>query len=209
MNIHLPNWFLLLFCFACVCALPARAQAPVTAVPVADLTGKKLRIGLKVGSNLADFSGNITDNQLRLDFHAGGFLHYRLHRRFALQPELLFSGEGTSFNTTNTEIDLNYISLPLVAKFYLTENINLQAGPYASYLLKAQHETRTGSQNIDDLFQKTDFGLTVGGAIEIFRIGMLSARYKIGLPDIYKEAADQPDRAYRNRVIQVSFGLML
>ena len=50
--------------------------------------------------------------------------------RFSFQPELLYSGQGSSVN-------LNYLNIPLMAKYNLTKEFSLEAGPQIGFLLSA------------------------------------------------------------------------
>jgi hypothetical protein len=101
-------------------------------------------------------------NDLAFGFHFGGFAEIRLSHTFALQPEILYSAQGSKFNRddnqeqvtlvpgfpdykinittiTNTETTLktNYFNIPLLAKFYATKRLFFMAGPQFGFLLNA------------------------------------------------------------------------
>ena len=72
---------------------------------------------------------------------AGVYFPLWCGNRFELQPELLFSWQGAGFSLGERERQVAryyYLQLPLSAKVYLTNSLNLQGGVQGSRLLHAQ-----------------------------------------------------------------------
>ncbi len=95
-------------------------------------------LGLKGGLNLSklNFQDNLNANvSNRTGFHAGAFALIKI-TAFAIQPEVLFSKQGSKFtvNTTSYEANFDYIAVPVMLKFYLPLGLNLQAGPQFGFL---------------------------------------------------------------------------
>ena len=72
--------------------------------------------GLKGGVNFAklNFEGN-TDVNTRTSFHLGGLAHFHLSKQFAIQPELMYSGQGASY--AGGDIKLSYINVPVIGQY--------------------------------------------------------------------------------------------
>lgn len=154
--------------------------------------------GLKGGVNFSNFYNDEVDDQdLRIGFNAGLFFKAQLVDFLAIQPEVLYTTRGATtkydnFLTGEAEFSqrLNYIEVPVMAVLNITDNLNIQVGPYAAYLLNASIDNETENATFDFTegldesdFNRLDYGLAVGAGFEfdIFRFG---ARYNYGLSEI-------------------------
>lgn len=164
----------------------------------------RTRVGLKGGLNASSLyydSQGVSNKSERIGFHAGIFAQAPLGEFFAIQPELLYTTKGASadynvlgFNGTNT-FRLNYAELPVLATFKLGQAVELQAGPYVSYLLNSDVNSNgdfgTGTAAINrDNFNKIDYGLA-GGLNIYFGKAFVGARYAQGLQNIANSGAAQ------------------
>jgi hypothetical protein len=158
---------------------------------------KKIEIGLKAGlnySNLTAKSEWVTSFNWLIGFQFGGYATIRSNK-FAFQPEIVFSRQGQNFNfysRNNLTTELNYLNIPLVLKYYLIKNLNLQIGPQLGLLTSASgYVYNTSSravtkQSVDALIESTDFSLITGVGWELPFGFNLTARYNIGFSDISK-----------------------
>src|SRR5690606_20818809 len=92
------------------------------------------------------------------------------------------------------DINFNYVTVPVLAKFYLiTDRLSVEAGPQFSFLI---------DDNVKDQFETESFDFAaVGGlGLNITDNIFAQARYVVGLTDASKDAE------VKNRVIQVSLG---
>jgi hypothetical protein len=83
---------------------------------------------------------------------------------------------------------LNYAELPVLATFKLGQAVELQAGPYAAYLLNSNLNSNgdfgTGISAINrDNFNKVDYGLAGGINLYLGQF-LIGARYSQGLQKI-------------------------
>lgn len=183
----------------------------------------KVRTGLKGGLNASSLfydSQGVNNKSERIGFHAGVFAQAPLGEFFAIQPELLYMTKGASadynvlgFNGTNT-FKLNYAELPVLATFKLGQAVELQAGPYISYLLNSNINSNgdfgTGASAINrNNFNKLDYGIA-GGLNIYFGKAFIGARYEQGLQRIANSGAARTllDNA-KNGVGLVSVGFSL
>ncbi|GAB4024915.1 porin family protein [Spirosoma gilvum] len=160
------------------------------------------RVGLKGGLNASSLfydSQGVSDKNERIGFHVGVFAQAPIGEFFAIQPELLYMTKGASatynvlgFTGKNT-FKLNYAELPVLATFKLGQAVELQAGPYVSYLLNSNINSNgdfgSGSGAINrDNFNKVDYGIA-GGLNLYFGKAFIGARYEQGLQQIANTGA--------------------
>lgn len=159
-----------------------------------------VNFGVKIGMNISSVNGKDLENlDSRTGIVIGGFAEIPLLEKFSLQPELLYSAQGAKQGDL-IEYDLNYVLLPLMAKYYISKGFNVEAGPQFSFLVKdsletiGQNDENTNAENFD---LAANFGLGYKFDSGFF----FQARYNLGLIAISKE----PD--FRNGVFQMALGL--
>ncbi|SOD78919.1 porin family protein [Spirosoma fluviale] len=162
----------------------------------------RTRVGIKGGLNASSLfydSQGVTNKNERIGYHVGVFAQAPIGEFFAIQPELLYMTKGASadynvlgFNGKNT-FKLNYAELPVLATFKLGQAVELQAGPYVSYLLNSNINSNgdfgTGAAAINrDNFNKVDYGIA-GGINLYFGKAFIGARYEQGLQQVANSGA--------------------
>jgi hypothetical protein len=149
--------------------------------------------GLNMSNNSADGSKSITS------FHLGGFAQFKMNDKFAIQPELLYSAQGakSDFGTFN----LNYINIPVMAKYNVADAFSIEAGPQIGFLMSAKFE----SVDVKDTCNSTDFGFNLGAGYDLNETMSLGLRYTMGLTNVQKDVAGQASNS-KNSNIQLSFG---
>lgn len=132
--------------------------------------------GIKAGLNLAsikyDLEGIGSDDEGSTSFHVGGYLSFPLSDALSVQPELLYS----AFKGEDSDLALNFLSIPVMLKYTIAEKFNVQAGPQYGLLLSTDP-----SDAKDDL--KGDFTLNLGAGADFGKFN-ITARYGIGLGNI-------------------------
>src|SRR5690554_5058966 len=64
---------------------------------------QEVRIGAKGGVNFATFSGDdLGDVKSRTGFHIGGLVEIPVSEKFAIQPEVLYSSQGSKYSDKST-----------------------------------------------------------------------------------------------------------
>ena len=143
-----------------------------------------LDLGIKAGVNFAtltDASG--LDN--RTGFVAGAFVGGKLGDRFGIQADLLYSQQGAEFDAG--EFNLDYVNVPIVAKIYLTDKFNLQAGPQFGVLVNDEAQTVIGEVINDIGTNEFDISGVVGIGFDVPLGLRLEGRYNFGLTDVPEE----------------------
>ena len=157
-------------------------------------------MGIKVGGNVANLAGDGTDNLSGLtNFHAGFFMEIEITKDVKIQPELLFTVYG--FKQSEGDIPsvrLNYVALPVMVKYYVSENFSFDAGPQFGLLVTAKNGTGSDADVKSDFYDR-DFGVNLGASYAITKKLSASARYYLGLTDV-----TAVDTKNFNRAIQLA-----
>ncbi|WP_282079170.1 porin family protein [Aquimarina algiphila] len=169
---------------------------------LSNVNAQEIKFGVKAGLNLAFITGDNAKNiDPNTDFHFGALAEIKVSNKFSLQPELLYSGQGFNTNIDSEgRIALNYLNIPLMAKYYVTERLSLEAGPQVGFLLS----TKGGAESNKDLYKTMDFGVNFGLGYTLDNGIYFSARYNLGLSNI--NDVDGFSDKNRNGVFQLSVG---
>ena len=170
----------------------------------------QVALGLKGGLNFAkvDIENVSTDN--RTGFHGGAFLLMKFSK-IGLQPEIVFSKQGSSFkfNSQDLESNYDYINIPIILKLYTVAGINIQIGPQFGFVANAEQDvldisTNTVTkQDVKNQIKGSDISAALGIGWDIPFGLTLDARYNLGLSKI-NDSSGSPES--KNQVIQVSLG---
>ena len=134
------------------------------------VTTKEIAFGVKAGYTNSNFTGDISGDA-NGGFYIGGLVDLHVTEEFHVQPELLYSIEGAK------DAKINYLRIPIMAKYYIADGFNLQAGPEVAF--------KAGGDNfIKDSVKSLDFGLGIGAGYELSSGLMFDARYNLGLANI-------------------------
>ena len=155
-----------------------------------------LKFGVKAGANFASLEGDGLEGlETYTSFHFGALLELKVFENFSLQPELLYSSQGAKVNSEAVDdINFNYVTVPVLAKFYLiSDRLSVEAGPQFSFLM---------NDNLNDQFESKSFDFAAVGGLgfQITDNVFVQGRYVLGLTDTTSDAE------IKNRVIQVSVG---
>jgi len=184
------------------------------------MNAQGVTFGAKAGVNFASITGDGTDNlDMRTSLHVGGVAEIAFSDKFSLQPELLYSSQGAkaSFSGFEAKTKLDYLNLPVMAKYYVAEGFSVEAGPQVGVLLSAKVDTDNSIDlissspkvevDIKDETSDIDFGLKFGAGYKLESGLNFGAHYNLGLADLNDNTvSDSGDFKNQNGVIQVSVG---
>lgn len=194
----------------------------------------EVHFGPKAGVNLASITGDDTDDhKIRTAFHLGAAVEFSFSDKFSLQPEVLYSSQGSKYEESGSDFEyqyteegkliLDYLNVPIMAKFYPVPGLFFEAGPQVGVLLKAEVDydyteiyngetyTESGTEDVKDEVLPIDFGLNFGVGYKLDFGLVLSARYNLGLLNLNDDFEDEDfieDEEFNNQngVIQFSIG---
>ncbi len=155
------------------------------------------KYGVKGGLSMSSTSESGASSLLA--FHLGGFAEFKISDKFAVQPELLYSAQGAKF--TGGDLNLNYINIPVMAKYYVADAFSIEAGPQIGFLMSAKLD----GTDVKDFCNSTDFGLNLGAGYNLNETMSLGLRYNMGFSDIEKDLLPAQSGS-KNSSIQISFG---
>lgn len=174
----------------------------------------QIRSGVKFGPNLSKGKFEQGDTEFLLQFHLGLLSEIPLSKKVYLRPELLYSKKGWKVNNvvinnvvtnTSNSIRIDYLNLPIIMGYKLSEKIAISTGPELG--LKLNIKFPSGLDPYEDI----DTGWVIGGSyLAATKIGF-DIRYVHGFKGLYKAKNNQfsnfpinvpTDGA--NRLIQVS-----
>lgn len=150
------------------------------------------KFGIKGGLNVSGITGYAEDTKSLIGYHIGGFAEVKVSKKIAIQPEFLFSTQGTTIEgfdgDSNTKVNVNYLNIPVLAKYYITDAFTVEAGPQIGFLLSAKIK----EEDIHDLYKSTDFGFNLGCGYDFTENFSAGLRYTIGLTNVADVSDEYP-----------------
>lgn len=160
-----------------------------------------VKFGVKTGLNLANITGasDVDTNNL-IGFHIGAISEISVSDKFSVQPELLYTRQGSEIGNA-FKIKLDYLAIPIMAKYYVMPKLSLELGPQVSFLVSDKIEFEgAGIPDAETDAASTDFGLNVGAGYKLDSGIFMQARYNFGISTI----SENPD--LKNSVLKLSLG---
>lgn len=168
----------------------------------------------KVGVNFSTVSAD--DTKFKFGLVAGIEGQYQINDWFGLSAGVLYTQEGSKFKKLNdTKLNLEYVNIPVMAKFYVAKGLSLNVGLQPGFLTKSkikfEGNTSTtiagvkvsGEYDFKDQTNKFDLSVPMSIAYELNNGLTFEARYTSGLTNVLKDAFDSNsstyDKTYNNK----------
>jgi hypothetical protein len=168
-----------------------------------------LGFGLKGGVNIAntDISSDqfTLDTKSKIGFHGGVFVNLMLSDKFGLQPELLYSLQGSEYDIPSVEgnLTLSYLNVPILLRYNINDMLSIHAGPQFGVLMSAEEEFDGDTSDVKDDFKGSDISGAFGIEVDLpMKIGF-GARYVLGLSNALTDDGSFGDAKLKNSTIQV------
>ncbi len=143
----------------------------------------------KVGFDLASVSGK--DLRFKAGLVAGIEGQYQINNWLGVSAGILYTQEGTKVKDVDDKLNTEYINIPVMAKFYVTKGLSLNAGLQLGFMTKAKEKYTNGGISIDRdvkyACNKTDFSIPLSIAYEFENGLAFEARYTGGLTNVIKK----------------------
>lgn len=156
------------------------------------------KFGVKAGLNLATVTGS--GGEMKPGFSGGFLAHVHVTPAFSLQPELIYSNQGTKYND-NDKLRLNYINLPVLLQYNFDNGFRLQGGPQVGFLLDAKRKVNDVEIDQSDSYKSIDFSIPLGVSYLGYSGFGFDGRYNLGISKLLKNSSAN----VRNSVLH--FGL--
>lgn len=164
------------------------------------VNAQDVKLGAKIGMNVSSVNGNPDNLDSKTGWVLGATAEVSLTEKFSLQPELLYSQQGAK-QRGNFIYDLNYISLPVMAKYYIAKGFSLEAGPQFSFLVKDELISDTNNAaSANTNAENFDFSANLGLGYQLENGIFFQTRYNLGLTAV----SETPD--VKNGVFQMTLG---
>ena len=188
----------------------------------------QVKLGAKAGLNLANFSGDIEDNSMKIGVQVGAIADFAFGDAISLQTGLMFTQKGYKEDfeilgeTFTSKVNLNYLEIPINAVYGLgigNNTLQFFAGPYVGIGLTGKMKSDIdGADDMDIQFvsdytdvdedksglKRLDIGFNFGAGYKINNI-QIQANYGLGLSNLIPDYdGETPDDKITNGVIQFS-----
>lgn len=178
----------------------------------------QVTIGMRGGANLSNVIADDeygVDTKYRFGATGGIYANIPVNKNLSIQPELLYSGQGYNYDFSvardnyvydlDTKIKMDYLTLPVLAKYKFENGLVLELGPQVSYLMEGQInqiiDKKIGNDVVEtsstriylndrDLTKELDFSGVVGVGYELKGGYSINARYTHGFNDFTKHDDD-------------------
>lgn len=164
-------------------------------------TNAQVKFGAKAALNVATLTGDTEGASSLIGFQIGGFAEIKVSEKFAIQPELMYSAQGSSYDEGGDD-KFDYLNIPVMAKFYVADAFSLEAGPQIGFLLSAKSD----GTDVKDFITSTDFGLNLGAGYDFTENLSAGLRYNFGLSNVSDIDFEGEDFTVNNAVLSVSLG---
>lgn len=147
--------------------------AVVAAFALTNLNAQESQFGVTAGYfgvNAKVKSGGESVTASDSGFYIGGVVDFGISDVFHIQPELLYANVN----------DSSALILPIMAKYYVSEGFNLQAGPQVDFSL----------EDMPDDISAVAVALAVGAGYDINENFFAQARYSFQLTNSYTGPGD-------------------
>ena len=202
--------------------------AAIAVFTLSSVNAQDITFGAKAGINIANLDVTDANIDSRTSLHLGVTAEFEISDTFSIQSELLYSLQGATQSNTEElpgfrsvieqEWKLNYIQIPIMAKFYVSEGLSLEAGPQIGFLASAEVDidftvtdlfdgtsvSNSSTVDVKDSFKSVDFGLNFGLGYKLDSGLNFALRYNLGLSNIYD--VSESTVKIKNRVFQLSVG---
>ncbi|RMA64163.1 porin family protein [Ulvibacter antarcticus] len=176
----------------------------------------EIRLGVKAGLNLASIGGDAYYTGFggfnsRTSFHIGGLVEVPVTDKISVQPEILYSSQGSKTNygfgtTENSKLD--YLNIPVMGKYHIIQGLSAELGPVIGILVNAESvDFETGLVGeTKDQYKGLDIGIGIGASYRLPMGFFGSLRYNKGVTDINDIKDEDFNAKNQNNVFQVSAG---
>ncbi|MCR4919809.1 MAG: porin family protein [Prevotella sp.] len=147
-----------------------------------------------VGANFAKNTGD--GNKFAFGWEIGVNAEYGVAESFGITLGAFYKNWGTKpDNDGAKKANLNYLSIPVLANYYVVKGLAIKAGVQPAFLLSAKND----GYDFKDACKKFDLTIPVGLSYEISNV-VIDARYNFGLTKVGK-VGDA-----KNSVIELTVG---
>jgi hypothetical protein len=121
--------------------------------------------GIKGGVNVASVRLQHSGNAgAKIGYHAGILSQINFAPKWAFQPELLYSRQGSRQSLSGSAYDFSFVytNIPFLIQYMLNKGFRLEAGPQIGFLLSAKNTYNGNERDIKSNYKIVDFSFPIG-----------------------------------------------
>ncbi|GAA4278752.1 porin family protein [Aquimarina mytili] len=166
------------------------------------------RAGFKFGGNYANITGDLENTDARVRMHLGAVIEFPITSNFFVQAEVLYSAQGYTIeeNSIENEISLNYLALPLIAKYYFVPKFSFETGPRFATLANESNSIGDETDEFFNTYNDFDFGWVFGAGFKAESGLFFQVHYTLGLNNVFN--TDINDISSNHSIAQLSVGYL-
>lgn len=175
--------------------------AALIAISFTSTAQQKFKFGPKAGVNFSTLS-KVAKAEMLPGFYVGAVAEIKFSEKFSFQPELVYSSQGakniyseTLSGTTvhhHNHDKIEYINIPLLAKYYFTKAFSIELGPQFGLLIEAKNKDEVSTNGVEVKQNRNfkhevnsfDFGIGAGLAYDFSNGFFVNTRYNLGLSKV-------------------------
>ena len=175
---------------------------------------KKILIGVKGGVNIININSDnyFMDSNSKTGFYLGLLSEIPFGDIFSIQPEILYSSQGSKANLLLIgggpwvgDYSLKYIQAPILAKIYIFNKISVEIGPSFNFLVDGKEKINSISRN--DLGKTFEFSGALGVSYKLKERFSINTRYVHGLSAAFDRGGNYSEDA-KNSGFQFGVGFI-
>lgn len=141
--------------------------------------------GVKGGLNATSLSNDFNLNT-KASFYAGAYAKLFITENWAIQSEIVYSRQGAQDEVNELKIlqRINYINIPILAKYYIVKKLSVEVGPQLGIKLDSESKFDDYKLKNSEAFTSVDLSLAIGASYYIMNNISVNVRCNIGLTNI-------------------------
>jgi hypothetical protein len=155
------------------------------AVMAVSAQAQSFNLGVKLGALGTKIDGASFESGYKLSYQGGAFAEFDILHKIGIQPELLFSQVSSTYaigtpglpSSISKDINLSYLSIPVLLRYNFAKLFTLNLGPQYSILLNKNQDL---IGNGKDAFKSGDVSGVVGLQFHLSSLRVYG-RYVFGL----------------------------
>lgn len=163
---------------------------------VSTASAQKFRAGVHTGVDVSTLRlSGATGGPLKKKIDLTGGLSFEalVSSTFSAQLEVNYSQQGTGIidaeGSTAGTYNLNYITIPVLAKLHANKNLSFYGGPQIGLLTSAKVKSSTAeTQDVKDQLESTDFYAVLGTQYRFDNGVFVDGRFNLGTQNLAKDA---------------------
>lgn len=164
----------------------------LTLALISNYSFSQVNFGIRTGLNISDYTK--MDSYEKYGFYIGGYTSIPFTEKYTLQPEIIFTNQGSHLKSViegkPNNITNNYLSISVINKFKFKKNLSLVIGPY--FDIRVNKNIKINENIIflsfsKNIFTPVEIGAKIGINYEVVENFKLEAIYKTGFVDAIQE----------------------